>query len=240
LWKRALLAVGDYLSSSGSNYSFLTNPQRNWDSWKKFLRAGTKGTRQFLKILWDQIDASANIEPQLEQIVASATNSEPWRIAITRHPKIVGYCEQQVMRRVGNAEELYLLKRKQMNGYHAELFSYALHLELADAEAQHNLTPLRLHGYESVYMTELEPYVHLVFDRSKHRVNFFVESSKGQFRIYTSLAGLVELPEVKTALCSEAAFVNTNEKLVRLVPRADIHQVLQQVAHSLAKLPNPS
>jgi hypothetical protein len=46
LWKRALLAVGDYLLSSGSNHSFLTNPQRNWDSWKRFLRGATGGTRQ--------------------------------------------------------------------------------------------------------------------------------------------------------------------------------------------------
>jgi len=82
--------------------------------------------------------------------------------------------------------------------------------------------------------------VHLVFDRSKRRVNFFVESSTGQIRIHTSRAELVELLEVETALCGEATFVKEDEKLTRLVPRADIHQVLQQVAHSLAKLPNPS
>jgi hypothetical protein len=89
-------------------------------------------------------------------------------------------------------------------------------------------------------MSELEPHVHLVFDRSKRRVNFFVESSTGQIRIHTSRAELVELLEVETALCGEATFVKEDEKLTRLVPRADIHQVLQQVAHSLAKLPNPS
>ena len=143
------------------------------------------------------------------------------------------------MRR-GNAEEIYLLTKKQMSGYHAELFSYVLHLELADAGANHNLTPLRLQAYQSVYMSELEPHVLLVFDRSKRRVNFFVESAKGQFRILTSCAELEGLPEVETALCDEATFVKEDEKLTRLVPRADIHQVLQQVAKSLAKLPNPS
>lgn len=127
-----------------------------------------------------------------------------------------------------------------MNGYHAELFSYALNLEPADAGANHNLTPLRLQPYQQTYMTELEPYVHLVFDRSKRRVNFFVEFSKGQFRIHTSRAELGELPEVETALYGEATFVKEDERLTRLVPRADIHQALQQVAHSLAKLPNPS
>jgi hypothetical protein len=152
LWKRALLTVGDYLPSSGSNHSFLTDPQRNWDSWKRFLRSGTSGTRQSLKILWDRIDANADIEPQLEQIIASAASLEPWRAAIIRHPEVISYCGQQEMRRGGNAEEIYLLTKKQMNGYHAELFSYALYLELADAGANNDLTPLRLQPYQSVSM----------------------------------------------------------------------------------------
>jgi hypothetical protein len=238
LWKRALLTVGNYLASSGSNYSFLTDPQRNWDSWKRFLRGGTRETRQFLKTLWDQIDANAVIEPQLRQIVASAAGLEPWRAAIIKHSEVIGYCGEQEMRRGANAGAIYLLRKKQMSGYHAELFSYVLSLELADAGDNHNLTPLRLQPYQSVYMTELEPRVHLVFDRSKRRVNFFVESSKGQFRIHTSRADLVEFPEVETALCGEAAFVKEDEKVARLVPRTDIHQALQQVAQSLAKLPN--
>lgn len=239
LWKRALLTVGDYLSSSGSNHSFLTDPPRNWDSWKRFLR-GTSGKRKFLKILWDRIEANADIEPQLEQIIASATSLEPWRAAIVRHPEVISYCGEQEMRRGGgNAQEIYLLTKKQMSGYHAELFSYALNLELASAGANHHLAPLRLLGYQPVYMTELEPHMLLVFDRSKHRVNFFVESAMGQFRIHINCAELDQLPEVGTALCGEVAFVKEDEKLTRLVPRADIHQVLQQVAQSLAKLPNP-
>ena len=240
VWKRALLTVGDYLSSSGSNCSFLTDPQRNWDSWKRFLRSGTRGTRQFLQTLWDQIDATADIEPQLEQIIASAASLEPWRAAIIRHPEVISYCGQQEMRRGGNGEEIYLLRKKQMNGYHAELFSYALNVELADAGANNNLSPLRLQPYQSVSMSELEPRVLLVFERSKRRVNFFVESAKGQFRIHTSCAELDELPEVETALCGETMFAKEGEKLTRLVPRANIHQALQQLAQSLAKLPNSS
>jgi len=242
LWKRALLTVGDYLSSSGSNCSFLTDPQRSWDSWKRFLRGGTSGKRQFLKILWDRIDANADIEPQLEQIIASASSASlgPWRDAIVRHPEVISYCGQQEMRRGGNAEEIYLLTKRQMSGYHAELFSYVLNLELAVAGTNGKLTPLRLQAYQEVYMSESEPRVLLVFDRSNRRVNFFVESSKGQFRIHVNCAELDELPEVETTLCGEAAFVKEAEKLARVVPRADIHHVIQQVAQSLAKLPNLS
>lgn len=239
LWKRALLTIGDYLASSGSNSSFLTDPQRSWDSWKRFL-AGTRGERKFLKTLWDLIDANAPVEPQLQQIVASAAGLEPWREAIIRHPEVISYCGQQELRRGWNSETIYLLRKRQMSGYHAELFSYALYWDLGHGAASHNLAPLSLQPYQDIYMTEIEPCVLLVFQRSNRRVNFFVESAKGQFKIRINCAELGELPEVWTALSAEAAFVAEGEKITRLVPRPDIHQVLEQVAQSLAKLPNPS
>lgn len=237
LWKRGLLAMGDYLSSTGSNYSFLTDPQRNWDSWKRFLRGRT---RELLKALWDRIDENSDIEPQLEQLIAGAANVEPWRAAIIAYPQVISYCGQQEIRREGNIEEIYLLTKRQMTGYHAELFSYVLSLELGDAGVLHDLTPLRLQPYQSVYMREREPHLLLTFDRSMHRVNFLVESAKGQFRIYARCAELAQLPEVEAALCGEATFVKEGETLMRLVPRSDVHQLLRRVARSLAKLANPN
>lgn len=165
LWKRALLTVGDYLLSTGSNYSFLTDPQSNRDSWKRFLRGGISGTRRHLKTLWDRIDANAEIEPQLEQIITNTTALEAWRAAIVKHPEVISYCGQQEIRRDGN---IYLLKKRQMNGIHAELFSYVLNSELASGGT---LVPLRLQPYQFVYMTEFEPHVLLVLDRSEHRVS---------------------------------------------------------------------
>ncbi len=240
LWKRALLAVGDYLSSSGSNYSFLTSPQGNWDSWKRFLRSTNQGKRQFLKMLWDRIDATSGIEPQLEQVIASAAGVEPWRAAIVKHPEVISYCEKQEMRRGESTQQIYLLKKTQMNGYHAELFSYVLHLELSDAGAIQEIKPLRLQPYQSVCMTENEPHLLLVFDRSKNRVQFLVDSANEQFRIYTSCAELTQLPEVEATLRDEATFLKEGECFMRMVPRADIHQVLRQLGSSLAKLPNSS
>jgi hypothetical protein len=231
------LAVGDYLSSSGSNYSFGTDPQRNWDSWKRFLR-GTSGTRQVLKTLWDRIDVDRDIEPQLEHIIANAVGLEPWRAAIISHPEVISYCWQQEIRREGGAGTIYLLRKKQMSGYHAELFSYVLHLDLADPDAAHNLIPLTLQPYQSVYLTEFEPHVLLAFDRSNRRVNLVIESAKGQFRVHVSCAELEDLSEVESALCRERTFVKEDEQLTRLVSRAEIHQLLQQVAQRLANLPD--
>jgi len=234
LWKRALLAVGDYLPSYGGNSSFLTNPQGNWDSWKRFLRGGTSGGRQHLKTLWDRIDANAAIEPQLERIITTAAGLEPWRAAIVRHPEVISYCGHQEIRQ-GWGEQMYLLRKKQMSGYHAELFSYVLYLELN--AAAHDLLPLEVQTYESVYGQESEPRVLIIFDRSSSRVNFTVESGNGQFLIQTSCAELQELPEVETALYDGASFAESGGKLKRLVPREEIHGVLQQVAQNLAKLP---
>ena len=171
LWKRALLAVGDYLHPAVVTIPSLRIRRGIGTAGSDFY-AAPRGARQFLKSLWDRIDIDSDIEPQLEQIIASAASVEPWRAAIIRHPEVISYCGQQEMRRAENGEEIYLLTKKQMSGYHAELFSYVLHLELADAGVSHNLTPLKLQPYEAVYWSEIEPYVHLVLNRSNHRVNF--------------------------------------------------------------------
>jgi hypothetical protein len=171
-------------------------------------------------------------------MITSASSLEPWRAAIVKHPEIIAYCGQQEIRWENNSDEIYLLHKTQMNGAHAELYSYVLFLELDKGGAQHNLAPLSLQPYQFVSMTETEPHVLLAFDRSGHRVSFAIESGKGQFRVYTRLAELRELPKVETALCAEGQFSAQADKLTRLVLRQDIHQMLQDLAKILANLPN--
>jgi len=236
-WKRALLTVGDYLPSSGNNYSFLTNPQAYWDSWKRFLRGGPSTKRQYLKTLWDRIDVNTDIGAQLEEIIASATGLEPWRAAIVGHPEVFDYCKQQEIRREAG-EEIYLLSKQQMSGYHAELFSYVLNSELT-AAGPHALAPLHVQPYESVYGSGTEPHVLLVFTRVEHLVRFLIYSENGQFRLYVNCDDVTALPEVEAALTSEAKLVQEGGWLTRSVPRADIHEVLRRIAQSLAELPQP-
>ena len=234
LWKRALLTIGDYLVSLGSNYSFLTDPQRNGDSWKRFLRSGTGGKRLFLKTLWDRIDSELEIEPQLTQIINTATGLEPWRAAITKHPQVIDYCGQQEIRWDDNVEEIYLLKKRQMNGSHAELFSYVLHLELA--AGGNKLNPLKLVSYQTVAMTDSEPHIRLMFNYSGRPVFFAVESTNGRFQIGTERAALNESPDVEAVLRNSSNFVERYDLLVRVAARNEIHQVLEQLAEALSKL----
>lgn len=234
LWKRAMLCVGDYLPSSGSNYSFLTNPPANWDSWKRFLRDGAGRKRQYLKMLWDRLDATEAIPPQLEQVIASTVGLEPWRAAIVRNPEVISYCGQQEIRKDWSGE-IYLLRKKQMRGYHAELFSYALYLELT-RDLDIELSPLKLRRYEEVYMTGSEPHILLACVRPPSRMSFAVESAGKQFRIHARIAEPTMLPEVEAALCDGVGFTKEDSGLMRQVPHANIHEALHQVAQALRKL----
>lgn len=234
LWRRALLSIGDYLPSFGHNHSFLTNQQRHWTSWKRFLRDGSNDKRQFLKALWDRIDINADLDPQLEGIIGSAAGLEPWRVAIVGHPEAISYCGQQEILREGS-DTVYLLSKQQMSGYHAELFSYVLSLQLAARDTR-EILPLRYYRYESVYGRDLEPHVLLELSSTICLAYFTIKSANGQFQIGASSSELAALPEVEVTLLSEGKFTKESGRLTRMVPRADIHEVLRQIAQSLAKL----
>ena len=61
--------------------------------------------------------------------------------------------------------QIYLLKKIQMNGMHAELFSYALHHKLQADMAR--FTPLQLDNYCSVSDTETVPSFYMSFTKNE-------------------------------------------------------------------------
>ena len=125
-----------------------------------------------------------------------------------------------------------------MSGYHAELFSYVLNLELTSGGERHDLAPLTLQPYQSVYMTDFEPHVLLTFEISGKCLKFAILSDEGQFRINVSCAELIDVPDVATLLQGDGKFSIEGGNLTRLVPREDIYTVLQDLAKSLGNLPN--
>ena len=161
-----MLAIGDYFTKLGRNRSFLTNSASNPDSWKRFLRGGANASQLLhLKTLWDRLDLSVDLEPQLTAI-RNASDLEPWRAAMVTHPQPMAYCAEHEIRWEAGAQEIYLLKRRQMNGAHAELFSYVLHQQLSEERCKDRLAPLKLEQYVPVAMTDIEPYVHLTLQAS--------------------------------------------------------------------------
>ncbi len=238
LWERALLVCGDYLSTNGTNYSFLTSPASNWDSWKRYLRGDSSGhsaRRRHLKALWDRIDVKTDIAPQLDEIICGRSELEAWCEAVVKHPQVITYCEQREIRKRANVEEIYLLKKKQMNGTHAELFSLGLHQELSNGAAATGLLPLVLQPYQSVATTDFEPHIILRYSLPDSNVAFVIISTEGKFRISVSRASLEQHPDVESMLRDVMRFSESQTLLVRLCPRDEIHDVLHSLARGLAE-----
>jgi hypothetical protein len=232
LWKRALLVMGNYLLTLGRNYSFVTDPPSYPDSWKRLLRDDTQ-QRQHLKSLWDKLDASAPIAPQLKQIIDTASDLEEWRSAIVKHPQVINYCGQQEFRWEADSNEIYLLRKRQMNGAHAELFSYALYLELKPDASRKSLEPLRLDSYTEVTETGYEPCIVMSLTRGVYSINFLLFSSKSQFAIQINQDGLSKLPEVDLALRNKCGFTENGDKLLRYYSRDEIRAALRKMARTL-------
>lgn len=242
LWQRGLLVCGDYLIAGSSNYSFGTSPARNWDSFKRFLRGNTSGTspkRRILKELWDRLDVNADLATQLLKLIQERSGLEPWREALVKHSQVIDYCEDRELRKKDRVQEIYLLRKKQMNGWHAELFSFVLHLDLNAATARAALAPLKLQDYQFVRMTENEPRIVLIFEHAKLPVSFTIESKQGQFRIMVPLDRVQQFSDGETALTS-LGFSKVQTVMVRLVARSEIRDLLQRLAGKLTMLSLPS
>lgn len=228
LWQRALLATGDYLIPLNRNRSFLTNAPRNADSWKRFLRE-SGARRQILQELWDVLDAHQDIEPQLVEVIATAHDLEPWRSAIVDHPKVIRYCEQREMRQEPLSQEVYLLRKRQMNGLHAELFSFALHADLS-SQAK-DLKPLEVGPYESVFGASEEPYFLVSLNSPEHPINFRIDSKAGEFNLTVYQAQAEWHAGLQDAL-EHLGFNVQGGMLVCSTPRDRIHELMRQIAEA--------
>lgn len=173
LWQRALLACGDYLMERGQNWSFCKDPRDRVDSWQNFLHSQQ---RKHLRTLWDQLDASKPIEPQLDAITETSPELTDWRGIIVKCPQIIDYCGEGEMR-FGDLN-IYLLKKQQMNGAHAELYSYALDVEI---RASSRIAPLLQREYVSAIGTDYEPHLRFTFNCEKAEIELMIFSWNNDF-----------------------------------------------------------
>jgi hypothetical protein len=159
LWERALLAVGDFLPIVGRNRSLLTTSYDDPWGWKRLLRNAASGGRasQFLKALWDRLERPSSYEADLGRVIDSASEIDPWREAILATPSAYGYGTYRMIR-FSDDGGVYLLRKTQMNGRHAELFTYCLYEGLA--------SDMEPYGFETRYFeatsTDEEPGLYFV------------------------------------------------------------------------------
>lgn len=225
-WERALLCMGDYLMPSGRNFSFLVNSTTEQASWKRLLRDEEK--RKLLKQLFDRLilDDSTSIAEQLDEIIANTPGLQNWRKLFVKVPKAIEYCGQRAIRR-NSPHQVYLLKKSQMNGAHAELFTYCLYQTLT---ANHDQSqPLHLGYYCEASGTDVEPHIVMTLSQQGFSTTVRVFFIDGQFVIVIETKLVENRPEILTKLCS-LGFQHTPSSILRKTTPTEIEKALNDLS----------
>jgi hypothetical protein len=188
LWERALLAEGDYLVESGRNRCFLKSEGRE-TSWKRLLRGDPKKETEEVKrsIVWrvmDQLNPDGDVREDLEAIIKRAEVGDPWRKLLVANPDAIGYCENRLIR-WESAERIFLLKRSQLNGTHADLFTYCLFEdELKSLVERRELPIFESCEYRSVTDTSNDAGIVLVGKHQEHQFHLEVLNSRDDHALF--------------------------------------------------------
>lgn len=238
-WERALLSVGDYFIPSGSNFSFGVNSSTDQASWKRLLR-GTgylvPEARQVLKDFWDTLSGTSSIVNQLENLIGNATNIDldPWRMAFIDTPEAFKYCDKNSVRFTENGD-VFLLKKTQMNGAHAELFSYSLFNNIVKPlHDNRSLIPLNYVYYVPVVGTEEYPYIRLSGEFQESWLDFKIYSEEeNHFEIYISQVLLLELSVLREKLENKLGFQKYESDFYLSFSRDDAEDTLLFLVQTL-------
>ena len=226
-WQRALLSIGNYLLPRGRNYSFLVNSLTDEAGWKRLLR-GTgpmvPEARAVLRQLWDRLSPESPIRDQLDGVIAASQNLNPWQHALVHCPEAFEYCGNNCLR-WDEAGNIYLLKRFQMNGTHAELFTYCLYHSL---NSRKDLLSVLQPTYESAIDTYSEPHIQLHGQLSGKSITFRVDSQGDQYRILLEIACDDLVPDLGDNL-KQIGFLKVGNFLQMLSARSNIEKILKQM-----------
>ena len=232
-WERALLAQGDYMLEARLNYSFLVDSQAEQISWKRLLRGAASGTDEgeVLKKLWDKLSGTEDLNDQLDQVIASASGLEAWRTALIETPAAIGYCEKRRIRHASDSS-IYLLRKIQLNGAHAELFTYCFYINvLSPANKEKKFHVLRPTYYES-NTTEIEPGVRLFCNFEEQSYIFDLEFQSGGYRLWIQFEEAI--PDVLSSLLLGLGFSKTENRFHRTCPADSIERCVFELDHQLA------
>jgi len=139
-------------------------------------------------------------------IKGSARELDKWRREFINSPEAIEYCGNRAIR-WESENEIYLLKKTQMNGAHAELYTYCLyHNSLYTLAGEGRLAPLKLLSYQSVNGTDEKPYIEFDYKIGEKCLEFFIEFDGGHFITSIELDAIDGLPEILALLCDNVGF----------------------------------
>ena len=163
---------------------------------------------------------------KLNKLIQSQSNLDPWRKAIVFTPSVYDYGERKMLR-FWDDGGVYLLKKSQMNGRHAELFTYCLY---EDLKASTDILSLRL-DYRETTSSSDEPGLSLSirFDQQyiKEDIRFFFRRAENETNKYDLY--LAEPQEINGKLISilkDEKFENSEGTWTRQVDRTEMKDVV--------------
>ncbi|RDD72115.1 DUF262 domain-containing protein [Paracoccus versutus] len=232
LWERALLAVGDFLPNVGRNRSLLTTSYDEAWGWKRLLRNAAAGGRasQILKALWDQLEDPGSHAADLDGVIESASEIDPWREAILATPSVYDYGTYRMMRFTDDGG-IYLLRKTQMNGRHAELFTYCQYDSLASDMEPYGFST----SYYEATSTDEEPGLHFVRDFDGDVAKFYLCISEAPDSYEFYLDEPEEPKDELIAILKGAGFEEKDGWLTKDVKRSDIRSQALALARAFAQ-----
>ncbi|MBC7001559.1 DUF262 domain-containing protein [Photobacterium sp. BZF1] len=132
LLQRALLSLGNYLIWSKSNLSFcMKNPGARNDNWRKVFN-DEKRCKILLELLGKLKEGN---EVQGLKSIIESSNCNHWRQYFIKYPQAITACGRRKIRMYYNSE-IYLLNSERMSGWHGDVRTYALYLELQNEKSE--------------------------------------------------------------------------------------------------------
>lgn len=231
-WERALLAIGNYLLQTpfGVNFSLLVTARDVHWSWKRLLRDaaanGEKGL--FLKELWNRLSKPDRFKTELAKIIDAKSGIERWRACIIDTPAVYDYGQNRMLR-LNDKDHIYILKRTQMNGAHAELFTYCLYYEMDSKLIDHSFGV----DYYHSSTTDEEPSLELtkLFKGKDIEFSLALGSEPGVYELCLDEPKELE-PKLKTLLENEG-FQKVNNIWTKLADQKDIKSVVLSLDKAL-------
>jgi hypothetical protein len=234
-WERALLMKGDYLLKRGLNQCFLGGAESDV-SWKRLLRGSTRSDpvaeqkRQYVRELLDEVDLLKGVKESLDVVLSKSVSVEPWRRAVIDQPETIGFCLGRMVRRHPDGN-IYLMRRAQMNGEHAELFTYALRFGLLSK--MHRLGELKPFGapqYLPVNSEAEDPCTHLQWKHEKGIVDLYIKYRFNAFLLeLSSKGGPLPDPLIRQLVIDAGFTESEGDGLIREVKNAAIEAALNEL-----------
>lgn len=190
LFERALLSIGNYLVEIGSNLTFCSYNdalRAKIANWRKVFNDSVKSG--YLKILLDKINIE-NIENSLNKIIKDKTNEiNDWRKYFINNPENIKYCKERQIRyyNTDTYPKIYLLSKIQLNGWHAELYTYDLYIKFKNE--YENIEYIYSNTYD-------EPYISI----NKNNFSISIENDNSNFKVSVQCENNNELKQFKNEL----------------------------------------